>query len=145
MTLQELYQATILEHARHSQFFGTALGATHHASGDNPLCGDRIAVSVTVSDGLITQARFNGSGCAISQAAASLLCQSIEQQKTSAALALAKQFIMSLTQETDLPSALPQDLSSLLSVRRFPMRIKCATLSAHALVQALNSKQAQNK
>jgi nitrogen fixation NifU-like protein len=145
MSLQELYQATILEHARHSQFFGTAHGATHQAEGDNPLCGDRIAMSITVNEGLITQARFSGSGCAISQAAASLLCQSIEQQKTSAALTLAKQFVTSLTQDADSSSGLPQDLNLLMSVRRFPMRIKCATLSAHALIQALNAKNAQNK
>ncbi|MGI9261103.1 MAG: Fe-S cluster assembly sulfur transfer protein SufU [Woeseiaceae bacterium] len=140
--LQELYRELILDHARSPRHFGKLEDATHQAEGINPLCGDKLKMYFAVdSDGLITDARFEGSGCAISVASASLLTDTVIGLSTDAALGKFAGVVGALTGSAQ---ADPEDLgklAALLGVREFPSRVKCATLSWHALNAAINENQ----
>ncbi len=137
--LRDLYRELILDHARSPRHFGKLEQATHQAAGVNPLCGDKLEVYLRIDpDGHIDEASFEGSGCAISVASASLLTESIAGLSTDEAL---ERFSMVVAALTGSASSQQEDLgklAALLGVREFPSRVKCATLSWHALNAALN-------
>ncbi|MDR2462225.1 MAG: SUF system NifU family Fe-S cluster assembly protein [Verrucomicrobiales bacterium] len=140
MNLDELYQTVILDHAQRPRNFGDLPQATAVAEGVNPSCGDEVTVSVKLSaDGqVIDDIKFKGAGCAISQASASLMTLKLKGKSRDEALKFEHVFHEMMTAAT-LP-AYPQgfgDLQILEGVRKFPQRVKCATLVWNALKQAL--------
>lgn len=142
--LRELYRELILDHAKNPRHFGKLDAATHTAEGINPLCGDKLKVYFTIDgDGLIKDARFEGSGCAISVASASLLTETVIGLSTERALDYFRTMVRRLAQRNDDTGNPPlgdMDLGKLRAlegVRDFPSRVKCATLAWHALNSAL--------
>jgi nitrogen fixation NifU-like protein len=137
---EELYREVILNHARRPRNYGELADATCHIHGDNPLCGDEVTLHVKFGDqGEISDAMFTGSGCSICMASASIMTQKIKHHTRAEAAELWKKFhdLLQLDAEpTDLDETLGE-LQALQGVRKFPMRIKCATLPWHALEQAL--------
>ena len=145
--LRELYRELILDHARSPRHFGKLDGMTHSAEGINPLCGDKLKLYLKVGrDDTIEDARFEGSGCAISVASASLLTDTIIGMRISEALAYFSAVISRLLPPSDASAAsnasdetIPDigKLRALEGVREFPSRVKCATLAWHAMKSAL--------
>ncbi|MDR1145589.1 MAG: SUF system NifU family Fe-S cluster assembly protein [Verrucomicrobiales bacterium] len=140
MNLDELYQTVVLDHARRPRNFGDLPQASAVAEGVNPSCGDEVTVSVKLAaDGdKIEDIKFKGAGCAISQASASMMTVKLKGKTRAEALAFEHVFHDMLTAAT-LP-VYPQgfgDLQILEGVRKFPQRVKCATLGWNALKQAL--------
>ena len=139
--LEELYQEVILDHNRRPRNF-RAIENGRKAEGYNPLCGDRITVYVRLDPGVIADASFQGAGCAISKASASLMTESMKGKTLAEAEALFERFHRVITAPPEAP---PEDLgklSVLSGVRRFPIRVKCATLAWHTLQAALKNEQA---
>lgn len=136
--LREIYQQIILDHYRKPRNFHELDGASHHAGGHNPLCGDRVEIYLDVADdGTIRDVGFKGAGCAISTASASLMTEAIKGKPVAEAKALFEQFHHMLTdKESDIPEELGK-LEALAGVRQLPVRIKCATLAWHTLQSAL--------
>lgn len=140
----DLYPGVILEHARHPRNAGPLPGATHVACADNPFCGDRCTVALRLEAGHIAGARFEGVGCAISTASASMMTVAIDGLSCSAALVLAERLERLLEGDpadgdaavTTAATALG-DLGALASVRRFRVRVKCARLPWQAMRAAL--------
>lgn len=141
--LKDLYRELILDHSRNPRHFGKLPEATHSADGINPLCGDklRLYLQLDPSD-CITDARFEGSGCAISVASASLLTDAVIGKSRTAALELANTVNARLSDSTAAQHADPdlEKLRALDGVREFPARVKCATLAWHALNSAINQQ-----
>ena len=137
--LGELYQQLIIDHNRHPRNFGPLEHATQTASGDNPLCGDRITVYLRMKNDVIEDIRFEGSGCAISQASASLMTTAVRGKKATDAVELFQAFHAMVAG----PQGPPADtrrlgkLAAFAGVRAFPARVKCANLAWHALRAAL--------
>ena len=141
-SVEDLYQEIILEHNKRPRNFGPLAGATHSANGFNPLCGDEIRISLKVDAGVIREVHFEGQGCAISRASASMMTESIRGKTVEAALALATSVVGALRGETkELVFEREGDVASLTGVSKFPARIKCATLAWHALEGALSGRQ----
>ena len=139
--LEELYQAVILDHSRKPRNFGPVPDATVTVSGDNPTCGDEIALSLKVDlvADKLEAVGFTGSGCSICMASASLMTTKIKGKTRDEAAALLQDFqgmITGKTPEGETPKSLG-DLRLLSGVRKFPQRVKCATLGWHALRGAL--------
>lgn len=142
--LQDLYRELILDHARSPRHFGKLPDATHTAEGINPLCGDKLKMYFRIDgDDRISDARFEGSGCAISVASASLLTDTVIGLHTEEAL---KYFSTLVTRLAGAQSADNDNagdginlgkLRALEGVREFPSRVKCATLAWHALNSAI--------
>ena len=142
----DLYRELVLEHAREPRNFGRLPSATHCAEGVNALCGDKLALYLDVSsEGRIDSIRFDGVGCAISLASASLMTQAVGQQLVSDALSTSCRFCAAL--EADAGDDLgASDLVALTAVRRYPSRVRCATLPWRALERALaNDTDAEPK
>lgn len=138
--LRELYQQTILDHSREPRNFGPLADGNRSAEGYNPLCGDRIMLHLKVADGVIRDASFEGSGCAIETASASLMTEAIKGLREEEALRLLEGIRAMLTGgESDIE---PGKLAALAGVREFPQRIKCATLPWHAMAAALRNAEA---
>jgi nitrogen fixation NifU-like protein len=142
MDLRELYQDIILDHGRHPRNFRAIDHPTHLAQGYNPLCGDRVTVYLTLDGDRIGDVAFQGRGCAISTAAASLMTEVLKGKTLDQARALFGHFHARVTggAEAALPPALEEDmerLEPLTGVKAYPARVKCATLSWHALDAAL--------
>lgn len=135
--LRDLYQEVIVDHGRRPRHFGPLPEASHQAEGFNPLCGDRLTLRLQVVDGIIVDARFEGAGCAISTASASLLTEAVTGLAVADADTLFAAFHALLTGEPGDPAALGK-LQVLAGVREFPSRIKCATLAWHTLQAALH-------
>ena len=136
--LDELYREVILDHFKNSTHSGELSGAQITAEGNNPLCGDEMTFYLKLADGKVAQARFKGKGCAISQAAASMLSQQVEDKT----IAEIRQIIEAMKglmqgQEPD-PTLDLGDLEALAGVRKFPVRVKCAALSWNVVEQGLN-------
>jgi nitrogen fixation NifU-like protein len=131
-SLQDLYQEVILDHNRRPRNF-RVIQDGRHAEGYNPLCGDRLTVYLRVENGRIQDASFQGSGCAISKASASLMTDSVKGKTVEEAEALFDRFHRMIMREADDPVDDLGKLSVLAGVRAFPMRVKCATLAWHAL------------
>jgi nitrogen fixation NifU-like protein len=137
--LRELYQEVIFDHYRKPRNFRQMSDANRKAAGYNPLCGDKVTVFLKMEDGLIRDVSFEGSGCAISTASASLMTDSIKGKSSAEALCLIKDFH---DMATGNPTAANLDkLQALAGVREFPLRIKCATLAWHTLQAALENRQ----
>jgi nitrogen fixation NifU-like protein len=137
--LQDLYQQIIIEHNRAPRNFHKLAAANRRADGDNPLCGDRITVEVQLEGDVLKEIGFQGSGCAISQASASLMTSAVQGRTRPEAEALFHEVHSMLTSPPDAPvdTARLGKLAALAGVRRFPMRVKCASLSWHTLHAAL--------
>lgn len=140
MEIDDLYQATIMDHGRHPRHFGQLEDATHQREAYNPLCGDHFFIYLKVEADKIIQASFNGSGCAISTASASLLMQSVISKTIKEFDQLFKVFQKMVVEGESLDSnekTLLGKLEALAGVKRFPMRVKCATLAWHGCQCAL--------
>ncbi len=135
MSLASLYQETIVDHARHPRNFRKTDPETHRADGYNPLCGDCISVSLRVADGRILDSAFQGAGCAISTASASLMTEEVVGKTIVEAEELFRQFREAMTSDEYLEDM--GRLEALRAVKEYPMRVKCATLAWHALHAAL--------
>jgi nitrogen fixation NifU-like protein len=138
-SLQDLYQEVILDHNRRPRNF-RVIQDGRHAEGYNPLCGDRLTVYLRVENGRIQDASFQGSGCAISKASASLMTDSVKGKTVEEADALFDRFHQMITRAADDPVDDLGKLSVLAGVRAFPMRVKCATLAWHAMRAAADAR-----
>ncbi len=136
--LRELYQEVILDHNRQPRNFRVIGCPSHHAEGYNPLCGDRLNLFATVEDGVITDLSFQGSGCAISKASASLMTDALKGHTVAEARELFDRFHQVITTPPDQPVEDLGKLSVLFGVREFPVRVKCASLAWHTLKAALD-------
>ncbi|MFC1707774.1 Fe-S cluster assembly sulfur transfer protein SufU [Planctomycetota bacterium] len=140
MDLRELYQQVILDHNRAPRNYRKIENASREVEGDNPLCGDRYTVYVELEGDVIRDVAFEGSGCAISKASASLMTDSVKGLRREAAEALFKRFHCLVTgaePEDDASAADLGRLEALAGVRAYPVRVKCASLAWHALAAAL--------
>lgn len=135
LQLRELYQETILDHYRQPRNAGKLAGANRTAEGFNPLCGDNVKLYLRVEEGVIRDARFEGSGCAIATASASLMTESIKGKRTDEALHLLERIHGMVTSGSRHGDS--GKLEVLAGVHEFPERVKCATLAWHTLKAAL--------
>jgi nitrogen fixation NifU-like protein len=138
--LRELYQEVILDHNKHPRHFGMLEDATHHAQGKNPLCGDEVTIYLHVKDGKIEEITFEGHGCAISTASASLMTEALQGKSLAEAQALFDTF-HALVAGTQPPEKAPGKLAVFAGVRDYPTRVKCAILAWHTLQAALEGKE----
>lgn len=142
--LNELYQQVILEHNKKPRNFVVLDHANRKADGHNPLCGDQFTVYLNVEDGVIKDISFQGSGCAISKASASMMTTSVKGKTIDDAEALFAEFHKMVTGELDEENE-PNNLGRLkifAGVREFPARVKCASLSWHTMHAALKGEEA---
>jgi nitrogen fixation NifU-like protein len=139
--LSDLYQEVILDHNKRPRNFRVIESPSHHAEGYNPLCGDRLNLYVTVADGVLTDVAFQGSGCAISKASASLMTDVLKGKTVVEANALFERFHRVVTTPPDQPVEELGKLSVLAGVREFPVRVKCASLAWHTLKAALGREE----
>jgi nitrogen fixation protein NifU and related proteins len=140
--LADLYQEVVLDHGKRPRNFGPLAGATHKADGLNPLCGDRITVYAKLDGGRIAEARFEGSGCAISKASASVMTGLVKGKTSDEIDALFEKFHRLVTEGPEAGAA--EDLGKLAvfgGVHEYPSRVKCASLAWHALRAALSGAQ----
>jgi nitrogen fixation NifU-like protein len=137
--LQALYQAVILDHHKRPRNF-RALDGARQAEGDNPLCGDHLVVYVRVDEGIVTEAAFQGFGCAIARASASLMTESVHGKTMDDMAALVERFLRLVTAPPGAPVEDLGPLSTLAGVRQFPVRIKCATLPWRTLLAAAEAR-----
>jgi len=135
--LDDLYQDVVMEHKRAPRHFGTLDHATHSARGRNPQCGDEVQVQLRLEGGTLRDIRFNGQGCAICIASASLMTEAVLGHDEADVRALQEHFRAVLTGQEEPEAAPLGKLVSLAGVRRYPSRIKCALLGWHALMHAL--------
>ena len=133
----DLYQDVVMDHKRAPRHFGTLAAPTHQARGQNPQCGDDLQVALVVDNGRVSDIRFNGQGCAICIASASMMTEAVLGQEVALAQALQARFRAVLTGQMGSEEAPLGKLVSLAGVRRYPGRIKCALLGWHALMHAL--------
>jgi nitrogen fixation NifU-like protein len=136
--LQELYQEIILEHNRHPRHAHMMEGATHQAKGYNPNCGDDIQVFLRVQKGMIQDISFQGEGCAISKASASLMTEKLCGQNIMEARQFSSNIQTALCDSGNSEFLQAQgELAALEGVKKFPIRLKCATLAWHAFDKAI--------
>ena len=138
--LRDLYQEVILDHNRRPRNFGGLPNANREAEGHNPLCGDRVTVHLHVEDGRVQDISFEGAGCAISTASASLMTEAVKGRTVEEARRIFHGFHDLLTKETAEDLAALGKLAVFSGVREYPMRVKCATLAWHTLQAALDQK-----
>jgi nitrogen fixation protein NifU and related proteins len=145
--LSDLYQEVILDHNRRPRHYGALASANREAHGHNPLCGDRLTVFVKVQNDHIAAIAFEGSGCAISKASASLMTDAVEGKTLSETLDLFDRFQAMITAPLDREAGDDSlgKLTVLGGVRAFPVRIKCASLAWHTLKAALSGTHAPVK
>jgi nitrogen fixation protein NifU and related proteins len=139
--LGDLYQEVILDHNKKPRNFGKLEDANRSAHGFNPLCGDAIELTVKVEDGTIADIAFQGSGCAISKASASLMTSAVKGKTTAEAGSLFESFHRLVTSDEAADPASLGKLAVFSGVREFPARVKCASLAWHTLRAALDGKQ----
>ena len=140
--LNELYQSVILDHNRSPRNYREIDGTAHHAEGYNPLCGDHLTVYAELDGDVIADASFVGDGCAISKASASMMTQAVKGKRLSDAQEMFRTFQQLVTGKIT-PEEAKQILGKLVlfaGVSQFPVRVKCASLSWHALNAALDDK-----
>ena len=137
MDLQDLYRDVILDHNKRPRNFGALGTASAHAEGHNPLCGDRLTVSLRMDGERIEDIRFEGKGCAISTASASLMTEAVKGKDRAAVRALFERVHALLTAPQAAAAANLGKLAALSGVREFPARVKCASLCWHTLNAAL--------
>jgi nitrogen fixation NifU-like protein len=138
--LRDLYQQVILDHNKSPRNFRKIENATQHAEGNNPLCGDHINVYLIVEDGIVSDVSFKGEGCAISKASASLMTSALKGKSKEEAEKLFEKFHDLVTGKLGDNSDI-NDLGKLAvfaGVQEFPVRVKCASLAWHTMMNALN-------
>ena len=140
--LRELYQEIILDHNRHPRNFRVLNDADHRAVGHNPLCGDQITVYVEMDGDVVKDVSFQGAGCAISKASASMMTDAVKGKTLAEAEGIFREFHHMVT---DRPDALPDvekmgKLAAFAGVCEFPARVKCASLAWHTLLAAIANK-----
>lgn len=140
--LSELYQQVILDHNKKPRNFRKLETATHSAEGYNPLCGDQLTVYINLEEDLVADVGFEGSGCAISKASASMMTQAVKGKSKQQAETLFKEFHSMVTGELDEEKEANNlgNLKIFAGVREFPVRVKCASLPWHTLHAALNQQ-----
>ena len=140
--LSELYQQVILDHNKKPRNFRKIESPTNLAEGHNPLCGDQLTVYLDVEGNAVEDVAFEGSGCAISKASASMMTQAVKGKSKEQAEELFKEFHSMVTGELDEENTENHlgNLKIFAGVRDFPVRVKCATLAWHTLHAALNNK-----
>jgi len=141
--LRELYQETIIDHGRHPRNFGELITANHHHEGFNPLCGDKITLHVETKEDVIHKIMFEGAGCAISIASASLMTEILINKSFNEIEAIFAAFHELVTQG-NINETLSDSLGKLMvlgGVADFPARVKCATLAWHTLKAILNNQE----
>jgi nitrogen fixation NifU-like protein len=141
--LSELYQQVILDHNKKPRNFKKIEDAELSAEGYNPLCGDQLTVYLNLDNGVVSDISFEGSGCAISKAAASMMTQAVKKKSRAEAEQLFQEFHSMVTGELDeeVEDNHLGNLKIFAGVRDFPVRVKCATLAWHTLQAALNKQQ----
>jgi len=137
--LRDLYQEVILDHNRRPRNFGALPEANRRAEGNNPLCGDRVTVYVDVEEDRIRGVSFEGAGCAISTASASLMTEALKGRRVAEARSLFHGFHEMVTKGEEGEEDLGK-LAVFTGVREYPMRVKCATLAWHTFMAALDAK-----
>ena len=143
MDLRDLYQDVILDHSKNPRNSGPLDPHSHTASGNNPLCGDKIKVYLAVEDGSIADVRFEAKGCAISVASASMMTELVKGQGIEEARVVFERFREAVARKENIGAEEIESLGKLavlLGVREFPMRVKCATLPWHTMSAALDAE-----
>ena len=149
MNLKELYQEIILEHGKNPRNLGKTDNFNKDAKGNNPLCGDHVHVYLKLNDQRKVEGiSFEGSGCAISMASASIMTDLIKGKSDNEAKEIIEDFLGMIKENPDLKSNLLKEdektkLMCLSGVKQYPMRVKCATLSWHTLVSAMDEDRKQ--
>ena len=147
MNLKELYQEIILDHGKNPRNLRRAENFNKEATGYNPLCGDKVHIYLKLNENKkVEEASFEGSGCAISMASASIMTELVKGKEVNDVKELIKDFLEMIKEKNALKSNnLSEDektkLMSLSGVQQYPMRVKCATLSWHTLTSAINNKK----
>ncbi len=139
--LDELYREVILDHYSRPRNRRRIESPDAEAEGYNPLCGDDVTVQLRLKDGTISEAAFEGQGCSISQASASILTEQVQGLSPAEAQALAEDFRRLMQDGAEVDRDLG-DLEALTGVQKFPVRVKCATLAWNALLEALKQRNA---
>ena len=147
MDLKQLYQDIILEHGKSPRNFGKCSGFNHEAKGYNPLCGDKVHVYLKLNSvNKLENITFEGEGCAISLASASIMTDLVKGRSFASSKKIIDEFLIMIKGDSEINSEyLDGDqktkIMSLSGVKQFPMRVKCATLSWHTLVSAMDKKK----
>ena len=150
MDLKELYQEIILEHGKNPRNLGKFENFNMDAEGYNPLCGDKVHVYLKLNENKeIEDISFEGHGCAISMASASIMTELMKDKKNPEVKEILNDFLSMIKQNPELKSQLIKEdektkLMSLSGVKQYPMRVKCATIAWHALAAAMNYKKDEN-
>ena len=150
MNLKELYQEIILEHGKNPRNLGKTDDFNKDAKGNNPLCGDKVHVYLKLNENKeIEDISFEGHGCAISMASASIMTELMKDKKNPEVKEILNDFLDMIKQSPELKSQLIKEdektkLMSLSGVKRYPMRVKCATIAWHALASAMDYKKDEN-
>jgi nitrogen fixation NifU-like protein len=137
MDLADLYRDVIVDHNRRPRNFGRLEAANHSAEGNNPLCGDKLHVFLEMKDDIIRDIRFEGAGCAISTASASMMSEAVKGKSRAEVADLFASVHRMLTRQDAAADPGLGKLAALAGVREFPMRVKCASLCWHTLNAAL--------
>jgi nitrogen fixation protein NifU and related proteins len=143
MELNDLYRDVILDHNRRPRNFGALESADASVEGFNPMCGDRLTVRLKMDADKISDIRFEGQGCAISTASASLMTEAVKGRTRAEALELFERIHELLTDDAAPPADELGKLAALSGVREYPARVKCASLCWHTLASALRSSDPQ--
>jgi nitrogen fixation protein NifU and related proteins len=140
--LKELYQQVILDHNKSPRNFRSIENATQHAEGYNPLCGDHVDVYLLIENGIIKDVSFKGEGCAISKASASLMTQILKGKTKEEVEILFEKFHDLVTGKLGNNTTIDElgKLAVFAGVQEFPVRVKCASLAWHTMMNALNNK-----
>jgi nitrogen fixation NifU-like protein len=144
MELNDLYRDVILDHNRRPRNFGGLEPADASVEGFNPMCGDRLTLRLKLDDDTISDIRFEGQGCAISTASASLMTEAVKGRTRAQALQLFDRIHQLLTDDAAPPADELGKLAALSGVREYPARVKCASLCWHTLASALRSSNPQS-
>ena len=147
MNLKELYQEIILEHGKNPRNLGKTENFNKDAKGNNPLCGDNVHVYLKLNDQRkVEDISFEGSGCAISMASASIMTDLMKEKKEKEVKELVEDFLQMIKESPEMKTKIISEnektkLMSLSGVKQYPMRVKCATLAWHTLTSAMNNSQ----
>ena len=140
--LDDLYRDIIIDHYRNPRHKGHLESPTAAHEGLNPLCGDEVTIEVSVKDGQLAEIAYSGSGCSISQSSASMMTEATAGKSLPDVRSLIDEFTAMMRSTEEIESDTLGDLEALSGVRKFPVRIKCATLAWHTLNEALNESPA---
>lgn len=139
--LHDLYQEIILDHNKRPRHYGALADATHTAEGYNPLCGDKIEVFLQIEDARIVAIQFEAASCAICKASASMMMEALNGQSLAESESIREAVSRILTTDTEAPSLDSKgELAALAGVRKFPARVKCASLPWHTYQAALRGE-----